>query len=75
MKNHKLHLEHNGERSREESCWTGYCLCGWSESCHLKRDTQLEYSWHLDEAKKHPKGILERYADDKLSNAFYFPNK
>ena len=40
-------VTHNGETSREESSWTGRCVCGWSESCRRKADVLAEYSEHL----------------------------
>ena len=50
---HKCTLEHNGERSREESAWTATCACGdFQESHSTKEGAAQEYRWHLQRAKQ-----------------------
>jgi len=52
-KGHKrLYLEHNNERSREESAWSWECECGAQESAHLKVDAQFEWRMHLETVKR-----------------------
>lgn len=65
VKGHKRTLEHNGERSRQESAWTASCECGWEEHHSRKDGAAQEYSWHLQEAKRR-----EQYPLD-VDGAFY----
>jgi hypothetical protein len=39
-------MEWSGEYGVESSS-TGYCPCGWEESCSSQREVRNEYHWHL----------------------------
>ena len=48
----RVEWSHNGERSREESCWYWTCLCGEAEAAATKKDAQREWIWHLEAAAR-----------------------
>tara|TARA_R100001163_G_C4957972_1_gene122982 strand:- start:413 stop:622 length:210 start_codon:yes stop_codon:yes gene_type:complete len=48
----RIEWSHNGERTREESCWYWECICGASEAASTKADAQREWIWHLDSISK-----------------------
>lgn len=45
-KGHALRMEWSGEYGQESSS-TGYCRCGWEESCSSQDEVRNEYHWHL----------------------------
>ena len=51
----RIEWSHNGERSREESCWYWTCVCGEGEAASTKKEAQAEWIWHLDRYKKEDK--------------------
>lgn len=52
MRNHKLTIEKGTERKRSERSSTGYCICGWEESCSSIKEVRKEYKHHLKGVKK-----------------------
>lgn len=71
---HALVIEWNGEHG-EESSSTGYCRCGWNESCSSQAEVRREYRGHRKAVDGRPFGITDaasaRYAEklfaDKLT--------
>lgn len=49
-KRHALIIEWSGEHGKESSS-TGFCRCGWSESCSSQKEVRNEYRNHLKAVK------------------------
>jgi len=55
---HSLALRWSGETGAESSS-TGYCTCGWSETCGSQHEVRNEYGHHLEKVKGKPFKVID----------------